>query len=108
MEVIAKGFFDIVFNLINVFIDAIFLPVNTLLPSIFDGIVLSDYVTNFYGIINQYIIPSAAFFANIVPPLSWSLIIIYFTLMISLYSVVFTLHFILKPLKVVKTIIPFT
>ena len=107
LEPVAKSIFDILYNVIKVFVSGLFSPVQLLLPNIFTGIVLNDYVTNFYGILNEYVIPSAQFFANMVPPMTWNLFIIYFTIMISLYAVVFTLHYILRPLRVIKKLVPF-
>lgn len=108
LDSLAKGFFDLLFNLVRAFIQILFTPLQTLLPSIFTGIVISDYTQNFYSIINQYIIPSVSFFANMVPPMTWSMIIIYFDLMIAIYGVVFVLHYILKPLTIIKRVVPFT
>lgn len=108
LDTVAKAFFDILFNLVKGFVAVIFSPIQALLPNIFTGIVISEYTQNFYGIINQYIIPSVSFFANMVPPMTWSLIIIYFNLIVAIYGVVFTLHYILKPLRIIKKLIPFT
>lgn len=108
MDSIVSALFNFLFNLINVFLRAIFSVPFTLLGQLFDGIVISDFTTNFYSVLNTYVIPTASWFTNLVPPLTWNLIVLYFTFQLGLYGVVLTTHLIIKPLTVVKKLVPFS
>lgn len=108
MDSIVSGLFNFLFNLINSFLSAIFSVPLTMVGQLFDGIVISDFTTNFYNILNTYVIPTASWFSNLIPPLTWNLIVLYFTFQLSLYVVVFATHLIVKPLSVIKKLVPFS
>ena len=108
MDSIVQALFNFLFNIINIFLEAIFSVPFLLLGQLFDGIVISDFVNNFYSVLNTYVIPSASWFTNLVPPLTWNLIVLYFTFQVGLYSVVIVSHLIIKPLRVIKKLVPFS
>ena len=64
---IATAIFSFLFNICNVFLSAIFAIPNVLIGGILDDIVYSSYVTNFYSVLNSYIVPGARFFIDLVP-----------------------------------------
>lgn len=108
MDSIVSALFNFLFNIINVFLRAIFSVPFLLLGQLFDGLVISDFTANFYSVLNTYVVPGAAWFVNLVPPMTWNLIVLYFTFQLGLYSVVLTTHLIIKPLTIVKKLVPFT
>lgn len=96
---ILLGFFTTFFQVLT---NAIFSPIETLWVDIDIAIQTFPLLQNFTNVINTYFIPSISWFTNLIPPLTWSAIKLHIDFMILIYGVVFTLHLILKPLKIIK------
>lgn len=107
MDNIAQSLFNLLFNLINVFITSIMGPINTIMGRAFEAITLGQHLVIFYSVLNNYVIPGVLWFVNLIPPYTWDLIVIYFTFQMALFSISVVAHAIIKPLSIVKRLIPF-
>lgn len=107
METLAETLFNLLFNIINAFLSVVMIPINQVMQPVLAGLLTAEQLVNFYDVLNDYILPTCGFFVNIVPPLTWSAILIFITFYGSVFTLVFALHWVLKILRVAKRIVPF-
>lgn len=107
MDSISQSILDTIFNLSQTFINIIMSPINQALDPVLSGILASEQIVNFYYVINNYVLPGVSYFINIIPPYTWSALLVFITFYIGLYSVVMAVHLVLKVLRVIKRLVPF-
>ena len=92
--------------LLQGFLNTIFAPIYTILGQIFTNIVTQEFYTNFQSVLTNYIGPLVGWFIELIPPMSFRVLLLWFTFMVALYGVALAIHIILKPLKALKRLVP--
>ena len=104
-------FFNIFIGVLNGFIDVLFSPIinglNNILVSFFGNILIHDVILNFYDVLNNYVIPTFSYFTNLIPPMTWNVILLNLTLYGLIYTFTLTIGLIFKAFRLIKEFVPF-
>lgn len=98
INALLKGILSMITSLLNIFL----LPINTLIENIFPD--MTSAIQTFTNFINQYLGGSLAYFFSILPPIFRSLLVIWFTFVISYYSIYYTYLAIIKIWSIIQKI----
>lgn len=98
----AKAIFNTFFKIIGSIVTAILTPVNALINGAFPD--FSLMVNKFTATINNFLGSGLAYFFNILPPTTRSVIQIYLSLLVVYYTISISLHAILKVYTVIRNI----
>lgn len=101
---------NVLFNglvaLLQGFLNTIFAPIYTILGQALTNVFTQDFYTNYQVVLVQYVQPLVGWFIQLIPPLSFQVLLLWFTFIVALYGIALTIHVILKPLRVLKKLIP--
>lgn len=97
-----KAIINGLMSLVTSILDIVLLPVNALIENIFPD--MSNAINTFSNFVSTYIGGSIGYFASILPPISRSIIILWFTFLISYYGVVWSYTAIIKIWNVIQKI----
>ena len=64
MDSFIEGLYNAIYFIINQFLSIVLLPINQLLEPLLAGVLTSEQLLSFYGILNTYILPTCAFFVH--------------------------------------------
>lgn len=98
INALLKGILSMITSLLNIFL----LPINTLIENIFPD--MTSAIQTFTNFINQYLGGSLAYFFSILPPIFRGLLVIWFTFVISYYSIYYTYLAIIKIWSIIQKI----
>lgn len=102
--------FNVLVSLINGLIDFIFSPIfngiNNLLTSFFGNLLLSPVITNFYDVLNGYVIPTLRYFLDLIPPMTFDVILLSLDLFILVHAWQLTAGLIFKSFRLIKEFVP--
>lgn len=88
--------FDVITRLVNVILTPINLLAATLVPD------LSNVISIFNVMINQYIGGGFTWFFSILPPMCRNVIVLYLTFLIGFYTISISAHAIIKVYTIIK------
>ncbi|MDE5553441.1 MAG: hypothetical protein K2I67_02730 [Malacoplasma sp.] len=95
-------FFNIFLNLIKSIVNIFLAPINIVVSTMFPD--LSFIISTFNNAVERLIGPSLGFFSHLLPPITRSLISLYLSALLSYYATSFTVHAIIKIVKLIKEI----
>lgn len=98
----AKAIFSVLLKFIKSIADIILSPINALVVNFLPD--LSSLISTFNSAVERFIGTNLAFFANLLPPFTKNLILIYLGFLITYYTIVLTAHAILKVINIIKAI----
>lgn len=98
----AKAIFKVLFTIIRKIVDIFMLPINALVVNLFPD--LSNIINTFNSAVRSLIGGSLGYFANILPPITRSIILLWLGILISYYTIVFSVHLIMKVIEIIKAI----
>lgn len=98
----AKLIFSVFFGIISSVTNIVLTPINAIVVGLFPN--LSGILTTFNNAILIFASSPIGFFAYLLPPTTRSLVLLWLTLLIAYYSVLFTIHVVLKVFRIIKTI----
>lgn len=98
----AKAIFKVLFKVITAVLNVILSPINLLVANLFPS--FSTMISNFNSLVSTYVGSGLAWFSNIIPPMTLSLIVLYLTILISFYTISFTVHGIVKIFHIIQKI----
>lgn len=98
IKAIINGLMSLVTSILNI----VLLPINSLIENIFPN--MSSAISTFTNFVNTYIGGSLGYFSSILPPISRSIIVLWFTFLITYYSVVWSYTLIMKIWNVIQKI----
>lgn len=98
IKAIINGLMSLVSSILNI----VLLPVNALIENIFPN--MTNAINTFSNFVSTYIGGSLGYFASILPPISRSIIILWFTFLITYYGVVWSYTAIIKIWNVIQKI----
>lgn len=98
----AKAIFEVFFKVIVALTNVFLLPINALLVNFFPD--TTNLINTFNNNVTLYIGNNLAYFSSLIPPTSRSFIVFYLTFLISYYTISFTIHGILKIVRIIKAI----
>lgn len=97
-----KAIINGIMSLVSSILDIVLLPVNTLIENIFPD--MSNAISTFTTFIQTYIGGTLGYFFSILPPITRSIIIMWFTFLITYYGVVWSYSLIMKIWNVIQKI----
>jgi hypothetical protein len=98
----AKAIFEVLFRVIVSLTNVFLAPINALLVNFFPD--TSNLINTFNNNITLYIGNNLAYFSSMLPPTTRGLIIFYLTFLISYYTISFSIHGILKIVRIIKAV----
>lgn len=98
IKAIINGIMKLVTSILNI----VLLPVNTLIANIFPN--MSTAINSFTTFVNTYIGGTLGYFFSLLPPISRSIIVLWFTFLITYYGVVWSYSLIIKIYNVIQKI----
>lgn len=97
-----KVLFDVLFGVIIAIVNVIMIPIQALVENFVPEI--GDFISKFYGVLNNVIGGGFSFFYHLLPPTSRTLLVVYLTFLISFYTISISAHAILKVYTIIKRI----
>lgn len=98
IKLLFNAFFSVIKSIVAIFMT----PINLLVVGLFPN--LATIITNFNNGVNTYIGRPIAYFSSMLPPITRSVILIWFGVLIAYYGVSFSVHVILKIIEIVKKV----
>lgn len=98
----AKALFNVLFSVIKTILNIGLAPINLLVVNLFPD--FSNLISTFNNGVQTYIGTGLGFFANLLPPHTKSLVLLYLTFLISYYTIVYGAHAIIKIFKIIQRI----
>lgn len=98
----AKIIFSVFFGIISTVIRVITAPINAIVVNMFPSLGL--IMSTFNSSIELFAASPIGWFAYLLPPTTRSIVLLWLTLLISYYTILFSIHVILKIFKIIKTI----
>ena len=98
----AKAIFEVLFSVIVSITNMFLFPINALLVNFFPD--MTNYINSFNTNITLYIGSNLAYFSSMLPPTTRGLIVFYLTFLVSYYTISFSIHGILKVIRIIKAI----
>ena len=90
IKAIINGLLKIIMSILNVFL----LPINLLFENLFPD--MTNAIGTFNTFINTYVGGTLSYFFSILPPIFRGLLVIWFTFLISYYTIYYTYHGLIK------------
>ena len=97
-----KALLNGIMKIVTSALDIVLLPVNTLIANIFPD--MSNAINTFTNFVSTYIGGTLGYFFSILPPITSSIIILWFTFLITYYGVVWSYSLIVKIWNVIQKI----
>lgn len=98
----AKIIFKVLFNIMKTLAQGLLLPINAIVANAFPS--FSELISTFNYVLNNYLGRGLSYFFNILPVHTRHLILLYLTILITYYTISFTVHAILKVFTILKNI----
>lgn len=98
----AKAIFSVFFKIIKAILNVVLLPINALIVNLFPD--FSNMIISFNNGVQTYIGSGLGFFANLLPPTTKSLVLLYLTFLVSYYTITYSVHGIVKIFQIIKRI----
>lgn len=98
IKAILKGILNMITKLLSIFL----IPVNLLIENLFPS--MANAIATFNTFINTYIGGTLSYFFSILPPIFRSLLIVWFTFVVSYYTVYYTYIGIIKIWNIIQKI----
>lgn len=98
----AKIIFNVFFGIIKTIINIVLAPVNAIIANLFPG--LGSIITAFNSSLTLSIGSGIAWFTHLLPPMTKSLILLYLSILIGYYTILYSVHAILKIFEIIKKI----
>lgn len=98
IKALINGILKIILMLLNI----VLTPINLLFTNLFPDMSLS--ISNFTSFCNTYISGTIGYFISILPPIFRNLLVIWFTFVISYYTIYFTYTAIVKIFGIIQKI----
>lgn len=98
----AKAIFKVFFAIIKKVVDIILAPINLLVVNLFPD--LSQILTTFTLALNRVLGGTIGFFSHLLPPTTRLIILLWFSVLISYYGMLFSVHVILKIIEIIKKV----
>lgn len=93
-------------GLINMLFSPIFSGLNNVMTSFFGNLLLSPVLLNFYNVLNGFVIPYLRYFLDLIPPLTFDVIILALDFFILVHAWELTVGIIFKALRLIKEFVP--
>lgn len=97
-----KVFFNIFFGIITTIANIILLPINAIVNNMFPD--LSIYIQQFTQGVTTIFTGTLGFFGNLLPPITKDLILLYLSILIINYTLSISVHAIVKVIHVIRAI----
>lgn len=97
-----KALLNGIMKIVTSALDIVLLPVNALIGNLFPN--MSNAISSFTTFVNTYIGGTLGYFFSILPPICRSIIILWFTFLITYYGVVWSYSLIVKIWNVIHKI----
>lgn len=98
----AKAIFNVFFGVIKAIVNVILTPVNLLITGLFPS--LATILNSFNSAISIYLGGGLSYFFNLIPPTSRTLILLWVSIIIAYYGIIFSYHLIMKIITIIKRI----
>lgn len=98
MRIIFKFIFKLLIGVSNFFL----MPINRLVATAFPE--FTSLVSGFTTFLNTYITPGLNYFFSILPPFTRSIVLFYLSLLLILYTLSLSVHFIVKVIEIIKAV----
>lgn len=98
IKALLNGLLSIITSLLNIFL----LPINALIENVFPD--MANSISTFNSFINTYVGGTLSYFFSILPPTFRGLLVLWFTFVISYYSVYYTYTGIIKIWSIIQKI----
>lgn len=98
IKALLNGILNVITSLLNIFL----LPINVLIENIFPD--MSSAISTFNNFINNYVGGTLSYFFSILPPIFRGLLVLWFTFVISYYSVYYSYLAIIKIWNIIQKI----
>ena len=89
-------------SMITTLVGVILSPLNDIITSLFPD--FSSAITNFTNMINTYLGSGLAYACSFIPPLTKSMILLWFTFLLSYYGIIFSYSLITKTWDIIQKI----
>lgn len=91
-----------ILNMITSVVGIILTPLNNLITSLFPD--FSGAITNFTNMINTYLGGGLAYASSFIPPLTKSMLLLWFTFLLTYYGVIFSYSVITKVWDIIQKV----
>lgn len=98
IKALINGLLKIITSILNVFL----LPINALFENLFPD--MSNSISTFNNFVNTYVGGTLSYFFSILPPIFRGLLVIWFTFLISYYTVYYTYNGLIKIWGIIQKI----
>lgn len=98
IKAIINGLLKLIMSILNVFL----LPINLLFENLFPD--MTNALGTFNTFINTYVGGTLSYFFSILPPIFRGLLVIWFTFLISYYTIYYTYHGLIKIWGIIQKI----
>lgn len=98
----AKAIFKVFFAIIKKIVDILMTPINLLVVNLFPN--LSQIITTFTQASTRLLGGLMGFFAHLLPPTTRLVILLWLSVLISYYGILFTAHVVLKIIEIIKKV----
>ena len=98
----AKAIFNVFFKIIKKIVEIFLTPINLLVVNLFPN--LSNIITTFNNAVSTLIGGTIGYFSSILPPITRTIILLWFSILISYYGVLFSIHVVMKVIEIIKKI----
>ena len=98
----AKAIFNVFFKIIKKIVEIFLTPINLLVVNLFPN--LSNIITTFNNAVSTLIGGTIGYFSSILPPITRTIILLWFSILISYYGVLFPIHVVMKVIEIIKKI----
>ena len=98
----AKALFNVFFKVIKTVLNIFMAPINALIVGLFPS--LGTIISSFNAAVTLYVGGGMSYFFSLIPPASRYLIMLWLSILISYYGIIFTYHIVLKIIQIIKRI----
>lgn len=98
----AKAIFSVFFKIIKKIVEIFLTPINLLVANLFPN--LTNIISTFNSAVSTLLGSTIGYFSSILPPITRTIILLWFSILISYYGVVFSIHLIMKVIEIIKKI----
>ena len=98
----AKAIFNVLFKVIKTIANLLLTPINLIVSNLFPD--FANLVNTFNTALNTFVTGTLNYFFHILPPNCRAFILLYFTVMVSYYTISISIHAILKVYTIIKNI----
>lgn len=98
----AKAIFSVLLKFIKSVVNVILLPVNLLVVNLVPDV--SEKISTFNSAISSIFGSTMGYFANFIPPYTKTLILFYLGFLVTYYTIVISVHAVLKVIEIIKAV----